>query len=157
MALLSSGCKATVELPSWMAIACTMSTNSMHFHFWSIKIYSVIPLVRIPCFTDSLLRANVNCLSGMYLRLNAQTERSWLQWNARLLTCTTQIGVGNLIAASYPPCLIIHFSWHIMYVGWSFACCCPIHYLWKGSILTWMGYTQWFIHRHENNVLDKAV
>ena len=37
-----------------------------------------------------------------------QTERSWLQQNSRLQTHAT----CKLIAASYPPCVTIHFLWH---------------------------------------------
>ena len=70
MALLSSGCRATVEglpnvqnssttqqwqsyLAGWqLHVPCRQ--KSKHFHFRSIKSYSVIPLFRIPRFTASL-------------------------------------------------------------------------------------------------------
>ena len=65
MALLSSGCRATVEglpnvqnsstttvaeLQRWMAIARAVSAEFKAFHFRSIKSYSVIPLFRYSIF-----------------------------------------------------------------------------------------------------------
>ncbi len=48
-------------------------------------------------------------MSERHLKFSAaQTGRSWLQQNARVLTSATR----NLIAASYPPCVTFHFPWH---------------------------------------------
>ena len=57
--------------------------------------------------TLALLRTIKNKLSERHLKLNAQTGRSWLQQNARLLTRTTR----KLIAATYVSSAI-HFPWH---------------------------------------------
>ena len=56
----------------------------------------------------SLCRTIKCKLSERHLKLNAQTARSWLQQDARLLTRTT----CRLIAARYPPCVTIEFPWH---------------------------------------------
>ena len=91
MALLSSGCRATVEglpnvqnssttqqwqsyLAGWqLHVPCRQ--NSKHFHFRSIKSYSVIPLFRIPRFTASPIYPIQGPVVATYTTTNtSQTE-----------------------------------------------------------------------------------